>query len=152
MQRVMTGGALQHEHNSWDLVRISKRNMLTVRCRVCQSQFKEAEVKRCVDFERDGICENEECCDMHVHRQKQKLRERVARHGVAVLAKVPVSLHPRVRLGGKGVLQPMKDASQVFYDTDAVAPQSSCSSDDCNEYSERMSFVMIHDNGEIEIY
>eukprot|EP01059_Diplonema_ambulator_P012714 TRINITY_DN23151_c0_g1_i1.p1 TRINITY_DN23151_c0_g1~~TRINITY_DN23151_c0_g1_i1.p1 ORF type:complete len:222 (+),score=47.02 TRINITY_DN23151_c0_g1_i1:52-717(+) len=85
---------VDHKHNNWDLVRISKKNVCTMRCRHCQLQVKMREIRRCVKFE-NGHCSRRGCKDMHVHKQKLKLRERVARHGTGVLEKVPTSLHPR---------------------------------------------------------
>ena len=76
-------------HNSWDNVRLVKKWM-TLRCRVCQRQFKIdtetlAETK-CDRFQLEGGCfAGDACTKLHIHRKKQRIAERLALHGLAVL-------------------------------------------------------------------
>eukprot|EP01059_Diplonema_ambulator_P000133 TRINITY_DN1011_c0_g1_i7.p1 TRINITY_DN1011_c0_g1~~TRINITY_DN1011_c0_g1_i7.p1 ORF type:complete len:199 (+),score=75.27 TRINITY_DN1011_c0_g1_i7:75-671(+) len=82
---------VQHEHNSWDVVR-SRKDLTTVRCRECQYQVKMKDVRRCEEFAERRRCRRVGCREMHVHQQKMSLEERVKKYGSGVLDKVPPSL------------------------------------------------------------
>eukprot|EP01059_Diplonema_ambulator_P037014 TRINITY_DN9575_c0_g5_i1.p1 TRINITY_DN9575_c0_g5~~TRINITY_DN9575_c0_g5_i1.p1 ORF type:complete len:178 (+),score=22.69 TRINITY_DN9575_c0_g5_i1:64-534(+) len=81
-----------HEHNEWDLVRISKKNVCTMRCRVCEFQVKIKEVQRCGGFSKGACDAGAKCRFMHVHKKKMTLERRVVQHGSHVLERVPPSL------------------------------------------------------------
>eukprot|EP01059_Diplonema_ambulator_P018526 TRINITY_DN3093_c0_g1_i2.p1 TRINITY_DN3093_c0_g1~~TRINITY_DN3093_c0_g1_i2.p1 ORF type:complete len:159 (+),score=74.65 TRINITY_DN3093_c0_g1_i2:53-529(+) len=93
------GGASTHEHNAWDKVRVKDRKY-DFRCRECQEQFRETVFTACRAFE-NGECTDENCTAMHIYKKKEKLRERVAKHGSGVLATVPSHMHPKKRKRNK---------------------------------------------------
>eukprot|EP01059_Diplonema_ambulator_P000132 TRINITY_DN1011_c0_g1_i4.p1 TRINITY_DN1011_c0_g1~~TRINITY_DN1011_c0_g1_i4.p1 ORF type:complete len:202 (+),score=65.52 TRINITY_DN1011_c0_g1_i4:75-680(+) len=82
---------VQHEHNSWDVVR-SRKDLTTVRCRECQYQVKMKDVRRCEEFAERRRCRRVGCREMHVHQQKMSLEERVKKYGSGVLERVPLGL------------------------------------------------------------
>eukprot|EP01059_Diplonema_ambulator_P018005 TRINITY_DN30167_c0_g1_i1.p1 TRINITY_DN30167_c0_g1~~TRINITY_DN30167_c0_g1_i1.p1 ORF type:complete len:175 (+),score=28.69 TRINITY_DN30167_c0_g1_i1:45-569(+) len=80
-----------HSHNEWEIVR-SKKDLTTVRCRVCQYQVKMHVIRRCGGFSSKQQCGSECCSDMHVYHQKMSLEERVQTCGSFILSKVPSSM------------------------------------------------------------
>eukprot|EP01059_Diplonema_ambulator_P011103 TRINITY_DN21071_c0_g1_i1.p1 TRINITY_DN21071_c0_g1~~TRINITY_DN21071_c0_g1_i1.p1 ORF type:complete len:326 (+),score=98.20 TRINITY_DN21071_c0_g1_i1:42-980(+) len=77
-------------HNSWDNVR-AKKGGATLRCRVCQTQWKTSlsELTRCNAFIKGQCVLERNCPNVHVHGKKQSLSERVDRFGAGVLVRVP---------------------------------------------------------------
>eukprot|EP01064_Diplonema_japonicum_P012868 TRINITY_DN20218_c0_g1_i1.p1 TRINITY_DN20218_c0_g1~~TRINITY_DN20218_c0_g1_i1.p1 ORF type:complete len:309 (+),score=75.57 TRINITY_DN20218_c0_g1_i1:65-991(+) len=77
-------------HNSWDNVR-AKKGGATLRCRVCQTQWKTSlsELTRCNAFIKGQCVLERNCPNIHVHGKKQSLSERVDKFGSDVLVRVP---------------------------------------------------------------
>eukprot|EP01060_Flectonema_neradi_P001685 TRINITY_DN11021_c0_g2_i1.p1 TRINITY_DN11021_c0_g2~~TRINITY_DN11021_c0_g2_i1.p1 ORF type:complete len:342 (+),score=61.34 TRINITY_DN11021_c0_g2_i1:34-1026(+) len=79
------------DHNDWDDVR-TRNGTKVLRCRTCQTQFKLASktVPRCIPFLQEGYCKlNSECLQLHVHKKKKPLPERLDQFGRKVLKGVP---------------------------------------------------------------
>eukprot|EP01059_Diplonema_ambulator_P012180 TRINITY_DN22407_c0_g1_i1.p1 TRINITY_DN22407_c0_g1~~TRINITY_DN22407_c0_g1_i1.p1 ORF type:complete len:168 (+),score=35.21 TRINITY_DN22407_c0_g1_i1:37-504(+) len=79
-------------HNSWDTVRI-RRGLATLRCRLCQKQWKckQNKVPHCKRFYDEGECDGG-CNAVHVHQFKQNLKERLEIHGSSILENVPEAI------------------------------------------------------------
>ena len=77
-------------HNSWDNVR-AKKGGATLRCRVCQVQWKTSlsDLTRCTAFMKGQCNLDKNCSNIHVHGKKQSLTERVDKFGNDVLVRVP---------------------------------------------------------------
>eukprot|EP00659_Diplonema_papillatum_P014092 gene14092-21574_t len=74
------------DHNDWDNVRV-KKGHLTLRCRVCQKQWKTEpeKIRKCLAFFQGTPCPQGAHCPLpHVHRKKQSLAKRIAVHGDVV--------------------------------------------------------------------
>eukprot|EP01065_Artemidia_motanka_P052473 TRINITY_DN9490_c0_g1_i1.p1 TRINITY_DN9490_c0_g1~~TRINITY_DN9490_c0_g1_i1.p1 ORF type:complete len:1084 (+),score=329.34 TRINITY_DN9490_c0_g1_i1:60-3254(+) len=83
-------------HNTWDNVR-TKKGQVFLRCRECDAQWRTAVegLSRCSAFiSSAGCAAGASCGFLHLHARKQSLGERVAKHGAAVLDRVPASTHP----------------------------------------------------------
>ena len=114
-------------HNSWDNVRV-KKGMVTLRCRVCQEQWKRnvADVERCTAFPDCPM--GDACTKVHMHVFKMSLEERQQEHPDLVAA-VPAAVAPvveaaRVEVFSRGVplnwpTAPLVEGVQAWYDSTA---------------------------------
>ena len=81
---------IDHEHNSWDRVRVSKsRGYTTLRCRICEHKIKLSNVDACEKEECSG-----KCGLLHVHKKKLKILERTLVFGSHLIDLIPLNSRP----------------------------------------------------------
>eukprot|EP00754_Rhynchopus_humris_P021996 Rhum_TRINITY_DN14767_c20_g1::Rhum_TRINITY_DN14767_c20_g1_i1::g.116949::m.116949 len=75
-------------HNKWDNLR-AKRDSVTLRCRVCHSQWKTGALRhqKCRFFTKDNCPQGDACTHVHVYRFKLAPKKRRAARVAALAAK-----------------------------------------------------------------
>eukprot|EP01064_Diplonema_japonicum_P028403 TRINITY_DN4352_c0_g1_i1.p1 TRINITY_DN4352_c0_g1~~TRINITY_DN4352_c0_g1_i1.p1 ORF type:complete len:481 (+),score=137.05 TRINITY_DN4352_c0_g1_i1:59-1444(+) len=109
-------------HNNWDNVRV-KKGFITLRCRVCQEQWKtETEkVRKCLNFFQSGSCVKGTLCpNPHIHRYKQSLAKRKMIFGQELLLPKQVEMDEM----GKEIqeVQPAQEVQQPIQQLMTMAP------------------------------